>query len=140
MGILGRLFGKSGEREIAVSALDVSSGDFDFEIVGESFYQDELRRIAAGRTEKRERVKFRVVLLPEPNNKHDPRAVAVHAEQGGIIGYLSREDAARYQPMIIAMKKTNGHYPSCMAVLTGGYGEKRSIGVVLDLDVDALEG
>ncbi len=122
------------------ATVDPSSGDFHLSVVGESHYQDELRRIAAGRTEKRERVEFRVVLIPELDNKYDPQAVAIHADQGGIIGYLSREDAAEYQPAIIAMKESKGHYPACKAVLIGGYEGKPSIGVVLDLDVDALEG
>jgi len=125
-------------KEIKVTALDLSSGDFNLDIVGESYYQDELRRIAAGRTERRERVEFRAVLLPEPDSEYDPRAVAVHAERGGVIGHLSREDAALYQPMIVALQKTRSRYPACRAILKGGYGEKRYIGVVLDLDVDAL--
>ena len=137
--MLKRLFGNSAPKEIAISALDLSSGDFHLSVVGESHYQDELRRIAAGRTKKRERVEFRVVLIPELDNKYDPQAVAIHADQGGIIGYLSREEAAEYQPAIIAMKKTKSRYPACRAVLIGGYEGKPSIGVVLDLDVDALE-
>jgi tetratricopeptide (TPR) repeat protein len=138
MGILDGLFGKGGQKQTEISALDLSSDDFALDVVGESHYQDEIRRIAAGRTEKRERVEFRVVLIPEPDNEYDPAAVAVHAEQGGIVGYLASEDAAELQPKIMAMKKSKNRYPACMAVLTGGYGEKRSIGVVLDLDVDAL--
>lgn len=139
MWILERLFGKSPRKGTAISAVDLSSGDFDLSVVGESHYQDELGRIAAGRTKKRERVEFRAVLIPELNNKFDPQAVAVHADQGSLIGYLSREDAAEYQPAIIAMKETKGHYPACRAILIGGYEGKPSIGVVLDLDVDALE-
>lgn len=97
--MLRRLFGgKAAEKTIP--AIDVSTGDFRQAIVGEANYQDELRLIAAGRTERGERVEFRVVLIPELKNKYDSNAVAIHAENRGVIGYLSREDAADYQPAL----------------------------------------
>ena len=132
------LFGKKSSSEMTLSAEEISCGDFHLEIVGESNYQDELQRIAAGRTEKRERVEFKVVLVPEPDNRYDKNAVAVYAVGGGVVGYLSRELAEEYQHAINSFIGATKSHPSCNAVMAGGYGEKRSIGVWLDLDTDAL--
>ncbi len=133
-----RLFGSKETRKV-LPAVDVGTGDFNQAIVGEASYQDELRRIAGGRTERGERVEFRVVLVPEPNNKYDRNAVAVYADSGGVIGYLSREDAEEYQPTIVAFIRGRNGHPSCRAVMAGGQGQKRSIGVWLDIGLDALE-
>ncbi|MFQ5472373.1 MAG: HIRAN domain-containing protein [Dehalococcoidia bacterium] len=131
------LFGKKSSSEKTLSAEEISCGDFHLEIVGEYYYQDELRRIAAGRTEKQERVEFKVVLLPEPDNQDDNNAVAVYAAGGSVIGYLSHELAKEYQPAINSFIGATKSHPSCNAVMAGGYG-KKSIGVWLDLDTDAL--
>ena len=135
--MLRRFFG-GRERKQTIAAVDIGTGDFNQPIVGEASYQDELRRIAAGRTQRGERVEFRVVLISEPNNKYDRNAVAVHAENGGVIGYLSREDAREYQPAITALMKSRGSYPCCNAVMAGGQGTKANIGVWLDIDLDNL--
>ncbi len=135
--MLRRLFGGKPQ-EKTIPAVDMSTGDFRQPIVGEAHYQDELRAITAGRTERGERVEFRVVLIPKLKNKYDPNAVAVHAENAGIVGYLSREDAEEYQPAIIAFMKARGGYPCCNAMMAGGHGDKLSIGVWLDIDLDAL--
>ncbi len=42
----------------------------------------------------------RVLLIPEPDNPHDPNAVAVHMFDGRMIGYLKRELAGLMQPEI----------------------------------------
>jgi tetratricopeptide (TPR) repeat protein len=137
--MLRRLFGGKPQDE-EVAAVEVGTGNFLQEIVGESHYQDRLLAIAAGRIAEGKPVKFRVVLIPEPKNEYDPNAVAVHAENGGIIGYLSREDAEEYQPAIVAFKKRQGGYPSCNAMTAGGHGDYKSIGVRLDIDLDEVSG
>jgi len=43
----------------------------------------------------------RVLLIPEPENPHDPYAVAVHTFEGKMIGYLKRELAGLMQDEII---------------------------------------
>jgi collagen type III alpha len=53
---------------------------------------------AAHRAEGSEH-RFTATLLPEPTNRFDPDAVAVHID-GQRIGYLPREDAARYRPAL----------------------------------------
>ncbi len=44
---------------------------------------------------------MRVLLIPEPENPHDPCAVAVHTFEGQMIGYLKRELAGLMQDEII---------------------------------------
>ena len=140
MGILRRLFPRRSTSDRVLTATEYCSGNFHQEIVGEASYQDELRRIADGRTERGERVEFRAVLVPEPENRYDKNAVAVFAEGGGVVGYLDRELAAQRQADIIAHIRNNKSHPCCMAAMFGGLGEKPSIGVWLDIDWDEFEG
>lgn len=139
MGLLRRLFPQRSTSDRVLTAAEYCSGDFHQAIVGEASYQAELRRIADGRTERGEHVEFRAVLVPEPENKYDENAVAVYAEAGGVIGYLDRELAAERQEDIIAHVRDKKSHPCCMAVMRGGRGEKRSIGVWLDIDWDEFD-
>jgi len=38
-------------------------------------------------------------LVPEPHNRFDPRSIAVRV-QGKVVGYLPRDDAHRYHPVL----------------------------------------
>jgi hypothetical protein len=68
-------------------------------VVGVSFYQQQLAAILrepdAGNT-------WTARLLPEPDNRHDPSAVAVEIN-GQIIGHLKREQARHWQPRLLAL-------------------------------------
>lgn len=139
MGALRRLFPRRSASDHVLTAIEYCSGDFQQAIVGEASYQDELRRIADGRTERGERVEFRAVLVPEPENNYDKNAVAVYAESGGVVGYLDRELAAERQAGIIAHIRDKKSHPCCMAAMFGGLDEKPSIGVWLDIDWDEFE-
>jgi len=76
----------------------VSSGNFDFEIVGELSYQDRLRQISSGRVEGGERVTFGCHLRYEINaHTHEP-AVRVDASGGRTVGYFPAEQAEVYAP------------------------------------------
>lgn len=50
-------------------------------IVGERSYQPQIRRCREG---------ARALLMPEPDNPHDPRAIRV-VSAGGTIGYIARD-------------------------------------------------
>jgi len=118
--------------ERSLPALDIGSGACNFNIVGESHYQGRLRNIGmSGRS-------FTAVLMPEPTNAFDPNAIRVVAEGADTVGYLSKEDAVHYTPMFELLAKHN-RVGTCRAQLTGGVGEKRSFGVLLNLrEVDEL--
>jgi hypothetical protein len=97
-----------------------------------------LRRIAGNRRERREEVIFRAWLLPDPQNSYDSNAVAVALDDGQCIGYLAREFAAEFQSPLLQLDD-EGFVCHCRAKLIGGYGDKRSLGVLLDVR-DPREG
>jgi hypothetical protein len=73
--------------------------------------------------------------MPEPGNPKDPAAIAVLIE-GRHVGYLSRENARAYRP-VLDLVSGQGLGVGCHASLTGGWdrgsGERAAIGVVLHL-------
>lgn len=70
------------------------------QVVGERAHLDALRGVVgpAHRAEGREHHVV-AVLVPEPTNRFDPDAVAVYVDEQRI-GYLPRDDAARYRPVL----------------------------------------
>jgi hypothetical protein len=113
-------------------------------VVGESAYQGTLDRIGGGRTINGCReTDHTAVLVPEPTNRYDGNAVRVvvipwGASNGsGLVGYLSREDAVAYRPLIDRLADV-GRLVACAASLIGGWdrgGDDRGhIGVLLHID------
>jgi len=113
------------------------------DVVGESHYQGTLQRIGGGRTTDGTRdPDHTAALLPEPTNPYDPNAVRVvilasHAAQkSGKVGYLSRENAVTYRPIIDRLA-AYGKVTVCRASLKGGWdrgpGDRGSIGVDLHM-------
>ena len=94
-------------------------------MVGESHYQDALRRIAGPGAVRHY---CGAMLIPEPKNPHDNMAVAVMAV-GRRVGYLSREDARAYRDGF-GLEKT-----PCEAVIVGGGPGKPSLGIWLDFEL-----
>jgi len=96
-------------------------GREDLEVVGESHYQDSLWRHVGGRglPEERVRVDMVAVLVSETDNPYDANAVAVWI--GGLkVGYLSRADAQRYQPGLLALQRKHGKPIALAGVIVGG--------------------
>jgi HIRAN domain len=121
----GGLLGIVGEshRQDALGVLSRQTTDA-------SPYRDELVDYAAEvADDEPERRWFRAVLVREPDNPHDPEAVAVHAQGGGLLGYLKREDARRYAQVFRSLEKRGFEAAACPTMLMGG-GAK-SYGVVL---------
>jgi hypothetical protein len=93
------------------------------DIVGESHRQDELRALSKRTTDaspfredlvdyaadvadsEPDRRWFMAVLVREPDNPADAEAIAVHAQGGGLLGYLKREDARRYGRVFESFEK-----------------------------------
>lgn len=69
-----------------------------------------------------------VHFVPEPENPHDPNAVAVKTERNATIGYLSRDVAKSYQKRLLAQPVV----VTCPARLVGR--GTPNIGVVLDFE------
>ncbi len=68
---------------------------FDVAIVGESQYQDALRRAKNSARDYGGRAHVTAVLAREPDNQYDPGAVKVMNGALETMGYLSRELAAQ---------------------------------------------
>jgi hypothetical protein len=72
---------------------------------------------------------YRATLVREPQNAYDPNAVAVVIEPFGTVGYIGREVARKFAPIIDAAAPTP---VQCPAQLRGGSPAKPFVGVVLD--------
>jgi hypothetical protein len=112
-------------------------GTYEFDIVGESKYQDALEAICGGRTEDSAEHMTEAVLHLEDSNPHDNLAVRVDID-GRTVGYLSRKDARSYRQQL----KRLGHERilcRCDAMVVGGWRRSRTdqghFGVKLDLPV-----
>ena len=74
----------------------VLDGDELVRVVGTSHYQDALLALAPREGDEEVRVEKLATLVREPDNPHDPDAIAVHID-GRLVGYLSREENRRWQ-------------------------------------------
>jgi hypothetical protein len=99
----------------------LDGGHEDLEVVGELRRQDALWRIVGGRQrpELRVRMDIYAVLVPEIGNPYDANAVSVWIE-GMQVGYLSRENAVRYRPGLLALQRKHGQPIALPGVIAGG--------------------
>jgi hypothetical protein len=149
-GGIGRLLGMLGEggrsrprtqlRGHAKRGLPVTiHGPNEVEVVGESHHQDELLAITGGRR-RYGGVNVGVVaeLVPEPDNRFDPDAIAVQIDDR-VVGYVRREDAGWVRPLIDDSLDMHGS-ATCEATIRGGWDRGRDeigwFGVTLLLPED----
>jgi hypothetical protein len=99
-------------------------------VTGESVYQDVLTDQWLKMRPDRE---TSVRLTAEPSNAHDPHAVAVQTFAGETVGYLPREEAARYQQLLVQIEAL-GLIGVCTAKMLGGTSRKKHLGVFLDIE------
>lgn len=99
----------------------LDGGQEDLEVVGELRRQDALWRIVGGRqrVEVRVRMDIYAMLVPEVGNPYDANAVSVWIE-GMQVGYLSRENAGRYRPGLLALQQEHGQPIALPGVIAGG--------------------
>ena len=132
-GIVTRYVGSgddSSRRERAVRTQEevqpaLLVGDEDLQVVGESFYQDNLRHLTGyPPPEKYVEKEIHAALAAEKNNPYDPNAIAVWIKdpQAGYlqVGHLSREDARRYRPGLLAQQQERGRPIALAGVIVGG--------------------
>ena len=112
---------------VMTASISISPGPGFVGVVGESQYQDALLR-----ARPHDRAKLSLCsrrLLSGSRRMRDASAVAVVIEPFGTVGYISREIARKFAPIIDAAAPTPVR---CPAQLRGGSQEKPSLGVVLD--------
>ncbi len=132
MGLLDFL--KPKPREMTITATHVVSHNaLSVHVVGESNYQDALWAVAGAPRGTEVRTKVFAVLVPEPQNSYDRNAVAVFVNNSNKVGYLSRDDAAAYQPIL----RRHRQLVACDALIAGGGpgddGRMRMLGIFLEL-------
>lgn len=146
------LFQRGGTKSPAPRPADPASqlvalpDDGRVPVRGESHYQPALRSSVRGRAagyDFDDHLPVTAVLVPEPANPHDRNAVRVDVVNGtgtATVGYLERELAADYQPVLRWLGE-RGRLGSCPARVTGGgakfYGiylhlaEARAVGMAV---------
>ncbi len=102
-------------------------------VAGESHYQEALRALTGNDGSEPVRQEVEAVLTPEPENRYDPNAVKILIA-GRHVGYLPREDAAAYRPMLERLTE-RGRRGACEAMVSarGGTPGASNIGVFLRL-------
>ncbi len=115
---------------------DTDSEGMDVDVVGESFNQDNLERIAGPKTpDGPTRSSFEAALVLYRSNPHDPEAIRVEIN-GLTVGHLSREDARTVRAATGGTGQ-EGSIEGVLAKVTGGWARSRSdtgtYGVVLTL-------
>jgi hypothetical protein len=110
------------------------TGDVEVPVVGEGRYQDELLALVGGRRHYAgARTHVAAELVPEPNNRYDPAAIAVEI-QGLQVGYLRHTDAVAYRATVEEARIGEGR-ATCEAIIRGGWdrgrGDVGAFGVVL---------
>ncbi|KAB0653155.1 hypothetical protein F7P73_08130 [Acinetobacter bohemicus] len=103
---------------------------YNYEIVGEQSYQNNLYRIAGKKEEDSKFVEVMAMAISEPSNPFDKNAVKIEIN-GLLVGYINKNDAR-----LVAGKKIKKAIP---AVVVGGwldddsegsYGVKLAIGSI----------
>lgn len=100
--------------------VELREGRVSLEVVGESNYQNELwRAVGSSKPQDRVRVDVVAVLVAETDNPYDPNAVSIWVN-GLKVGYLSRADAERYRPGLVALESRYGKPIALPGVVAGG--------------------
>lgn len=108
---------------------DVSGAD-RLRVAGTSHHQEPLAAAAGPKRAGGVELRTRFALVAEPDNPHDPAAIAVRLEDGGAhVGYLPREEAARYGRLMEAVA-ARGRRPVSGGVILGGDETRDTLFVV----------
>jgi HIRAN domain-containing protein len=105
------------------------SGEDRLRVTGAPHHQAELAAAAGPKRSGGVEDRRRFALVPEPENPHDPNAIAVRLEGGEKIGYLPREEAVRFGRLMDAVAE-RGRRPVTDGVILGGDADRDSLFVV----------
>ena len=122
--------------------IDLSgSGIFSVSIVGESYYQENLKQICGGYSESETDMILTAVLVYDDENQYDNKAIKVEIS-GKTVGHLSQADAINYRTHMLS-KGWSGLSVICKAKIKGGWdrgdGDIGCFGVVLDLPTNFIK-
>jgi len=128
--------------EDADVAMNEGPGTFAYDIVGESYHLDALQEIVTEEgldLDQPGELACQALLLCEPDNPHDPNAVAVVISLRRV-GHIPRDDAAELAPKLRKLANSRvaggrGGQVLCVQARIG-WQQRSRIGVRLDLDTD----
>jgi hypothetical protein len=136
--LLGWLYKKktqnSSELSPSSSVSLPGNGKYELEVVGESFYQDNLRAIAGPKSRDGKQHRCMAELVFESDNPADPNSIAVLIV-GNKVGHLSRAQAVIYRAQFAKLGLT-GKPALVAAMIVGGFINERNeghFGVRLDI-------
>jgi hypothetical protein len=95
---------------------------FTYEITGWMHHQEALEKIVGGRRDAAIFCRINALVAPEPENPHDPHAMAVYSAAGALIGYVRREEAVEFGRELAAIAGPGA--VQCRALVSGGYVDK----------------
>lgn len=96
----------------------------NFDIVGESNYQDALETIAGPKSRSGAEFEVEALLVPEPDNKFDRHAVMVIIDDH-LVGYIPRNETADFHEFL---DQTGASSAICDAIIEGGWKNEDSEG------------
>jgi hypothetical protein len=105
------------------------------EIVGESFYQDAIKKFKKGWSYG--------FLVPDQQNEYDKNAVALYLIDNDLmihkVGHLPKEMAARVSKSIANLLVGKGQIIPVLAKVEGGTNEKPTMGVFASAKTDSIK-
>jgi HIRAN domain len=113
---------------VALPEQDVS-GEDRLRVTGAPHYQEQLAAAAGPKRSGGVQERRRFALVAEPDNPHDPHAIAVVVEGGEKVWYLPREEAQRFGRLMDAVA-ARGRRPVSDGVILGGDADRDSLFVV----------
>jgi hypothetical protein len=140
MGILKRVFGGSTSQAAkSAGEIHILEGTDQLDVVGESYRQDALWKLVGGNSGQRVRVEVIATLVPQPDNKYDPNAIAVNIENQHV-GFVAKELAAEIIDELNGLINANdGKVIALRGVIAGG-GDREDgpgmLGVFLDFPAE----
>lgn len=109
-------------------------GRFEVSVVGEFHHQDALRRVVGVMAPTARPRRFKALLVPEPDNPHDPMALRVEIA-GELVGYLGRRDAELFHVSAEAEGLVGRAVQTDARVFARG-GMERGEGAVIEVELD----
>lgn len=112
------------------------NAQYNFKIIGEAAFQENLLHIAGRKQEKATCMKLNAVIQAEPTNQFDAEAVRVQIN-GYTVGYFDRQTAMDFKTTLAARQIAPTTKFKAGASIVGGWKDHKSEGdfsVYLDID------
>lgn len=99
------------------------NNEYDFEIVGEASYQNNLASIAGAKIEQSKELYVEAIIEAEPNNQYDKNAIRVSIDNK-TVSYFDRETAIDFKQEYKSKGYSDTTSFKTNAVIVGGWKHK----------------